>query len=70
MSLFPNRECFHKYMGPGEEFPCCDGRGWYYKVIDEGTEDDRKDPFFVPDYREAYCDCEAGKERRRVEVNV
>lgn len=36
----------------------CDGMGWYPEAV-PGTEDD-----YIPDCRERYCDCEAGKWRR------
>ena len=39
----------------------CYGRGWYAEVTPE-TEDDE-----IPDYKERYCDCAAGKRRRELD---
>lgn len=37
----------------------CFGRGWYPETV-KGTEED-----YIPDYREAYCDCERGDLSRK-----
>jgi hypothetical protein len=38
--------------------PNCFGQGWFAEVV-AGTEDD-----YIPDHRERFCDCEAGRWRR------
>ena len=48
---YQDREAFHRFMGDPVLYPCCDGRGWYALV--EGGE--------------AYCECECGVERMRVD---
>jgi hypothetical protein len=52
--LYPDRNCMHRNMGPPELFPCCGGRGYF----PGGSEDSPND---------RYCDCAAGRERRRTD---
>ena len=40
---------------PSLECDCCYGRGWLYRVVPDGEDDDAK---------EVYCDCPAGDRRR------
>lgn len=61
MATFTNRISWHRYMGDSKEYPCCDGRGWKHEVV-PGTEDD-----YIPDFKEAYCDCECGELKRKLE---
>lgn len=49
--LYPNRNSWHKNMGPPEYYiDCCGGTGISYK-----------------DEREVYCQCEAGRLKKELE---
>lgn len=52
-----DREAGTVTLGAAEECMCGGIRGWYPEIV-PGTEDD-----YIPDSRERYCDCEAGRKR-------